>query len=204
MAFRLRHFLLLLRLCDDCYARQARGAHRQYRSQPDDVAHLCIGRVSACMGFCTTYWQFGSQKSKTASQFPVFEPSSLLSLAPLFLLFVSNIEGFLEILHRHGIFWPAQSTSNFWTWLGIKDLSDPPTQPLAWIPDRFWWWWRASRVVSDFDLRGNFQEIIDEFPFFSFLLGDLHPHVLAIPFNLLAVAIALNFFSAVGAVRLNS
>jgi len=33
-----------------------------------------------------------------------------------------------------------------------------------------------------------------KFPFFSFLLGDLHPHVLAIPFNLLAVAIALNIF----------
>ena len=115
-------------------------------------------------------------------------------LAPLFLLFVSNIEGFLEVLHSHGIFWPANSTSNFWTWLGIKDLSDAPSQPLTWIPDRFWWWWRASRVVSDFDLRGTFQEVIDEFPFFSFLLGDLHPHVLAISFNLLAVAIALNFF----------
>ena len=113
-------------------------------------------------------------------------------LAPLFLLIVSNIEGFLEVLHRHGILWPANSTSNFWTWLGIKELSDPPTQPLAWIPDRFWWWWRASRVITDLDLKGNFQEIIDEFPFFSFLLGDLHPHVLAIPFNLLAVAMALN------------
>jgi len=125
---------------------------------------------------------------------PSFRTISSALLAPLFLLFVSNIEGFLEVLHRHGILWPANSTSNFWTWLGIKELSDPPTQPLAWIPDRFWWWWRASRVVSDFDLRGNFQEIIDEFPFFSFLLGDLHPHVMAIPFNLLAVAVALNLF----------
>ena len=37
-------------------------------------------------------------------------------------------------------------------------------------------------------------EVIDEFPFFSFLLGDLHPHVLAIPFGLLAIAAALNLF----------
>ena len=49
-------------------------------------------------------------------------------------------------------------------------------------------------VVSDTDLLHHAQEIIDEFPFFSFLLGDLHPHVLAIPFNLLAVALALNMF----------
>ena len=121
-------------------------------------------------------------------------PIGFSFLAPLFLLLVSNVEGFLEVLHRRGIFWPANSTFNFWTWLGIKDLSDAPARPLTWIPDRFWWWWRASRVVMDFDLRGNFQEVIDEFPFFSFLLGDLHPHVLAIPFNLLAVAIALNLF----------
>ncbi len=44
-------------------------------------------------------------------------------LAPLFLLLVSNVEGFFEVLHRHGIFWPANSTSNFWTWLGIKELA---------------------------------------------------------------------------------
>ena len=111
-------------------------------------------------------------------------------LAPLFLLLVSNLEGFLEVLHRAGIFWSG--TSNFWTWLGIKELNEAPSLPLAWLPDRFWWWWRASRVVSDYDLAGNFREVIDEFPFFSFLHADLHPHVLAIPFNLLAVAVALN------------
>jgi YYY domain-containing protein len=113
-------------------------------------------------------------------------------LAPLFLLLVSNLEGFLEVLHRAGLFWSGPQ--NFWTWLGIKELSDAPMQPLGWIPDRFWWWWRASRVISDYDLVGNFREVIDEFPFFSFLHADLHPHVLAIPFNLLAVAIALNIF----------
>ncbi len=117
---------------------------------------------------------------------------ALALLAPLFLLLVSNLEGFLEVLHRAGVFWTG--STNFWTWLDIRDLSDPPAQPLALTPDRFWWWWRASRVISDYDLAGNFREVIDEFPFFSFLHADLHPHVLAIPFNLLGVAIALNIF----------
>ncbi len=111
-------------------------------------------------------------------------------LAPLFLLLVSNLEGFLEVPHRAGLFWSG--AQNFWTWLGIKELNEAPAQPLGLIPDRFWWWWRASRVISDYDLAGNFREVIDEFPFFSFLHADLHPHVLAIPFNLLAVAVALN------------
>ena len=114
-------------------------------------------------------------------------------LAPFFLLLVSNLGGFLEVLHTRGIFWNS-NPSNFWTWLGIQELNQPPAQPYQWIPDRYLWWWRASRVISDFDLTHHFQEVIDEFPFFSFLLGDLHPHVLAIPFNLLAVAIALNVF----------
>ena len=38
------------------------------------------------------------------------------------------------------------------------------------------------------------KEIIDEFPFFSYLLADLHPHVLAMPFVLLAIALALNLY----------
>ncbi|MCL4822900.1 MAG: hypothetical protein KJZ57_01660, partial [Anaerolineales bacterium] len=63
------------------------------------------------------------------------------------------------------------------------------------MPDRFWlWWWRASRVVSDFTLTGEFKEVIDEFPAFSFVLGDLHPHILALPFNFLGFGVALNLF----------
>jgi YYY domain-containing protein len=126
------------------------------------------------------------------------QPSTGLSLlGPLFLLFVSNLEAFLEVLHGRGAFWKWDSNGNasssFWSWLGIRDLAAPPAH-LTWIPDRFIWWWRASRVITDLDLVNNSSEIIDEFPAFSYLLGDLHPHVLAMPFGLLAVALALNLF----------
>ncbi|MFZ5880673.1 MAG: DUF2298 domain-containing protein [Chloroflexota bacterium] len=148
---------------------------------------------------------------------------SLPLLAPLFLLVISNVEGFLEILHRRGLFWqPAADgtfTSAFWTWLDMKELSEAPTsaagplwerlgfwwQEAQWdglgqwfneqiVPERFWWWWRGSRVIQDYNLQNGFQEVIDEFPAFSFVLGDLHPHVLAIPFGLLVVAAALNLY----------
>jgi YYY domain-containing protein len=126
-------------------------------------------------------------------------PSVLLPLlAPIFLLLVSNVEGFLEILHRRGLFWTfnadGSATSAFWTWLDIRDLNQAPTLPLGGVPQRFWWWWRASRVIQDTTLSGEWKEIIDEFPAFSFVLGDLHPHVLALPFGLLVVAVALNLF----------
>ena len=122
--------------------------------------------------------------------------SSTLSplLTPLFLLLLSNAEGFLEVLHARGLFW--RNGPNFWTWLDILELKDPPSQTLSWIPQRSgWWWWRASRVIMDYDLKGNWTlDVINEFPAFSYLLGDLHPHVLSMPFVLLAVAVALNLF----------
>ncbi len=119
-------------------------------------------------------------------------------LGPLFLLFVSNLEGFLEVIHQTGLFWKLNpdgtGSSAFWSWLGIKNLVDPPVNPLGLVPNRFIWWWQASRVIQDYDLAHNFREIIDEFPAFSYLLGDLHPHVLAMPFDLLMVSVALNLF----------
>lgn len=169
-----------------------------------------IFALSAVGAYGILYNLLSNQRSKVEGQKPIV--NSLL--APLFLLLVSNVEGFLEVLHRRGWFWsdntsrfwlwlkdingrfwqPNLTTNNFWTWLDMKELSQAPAQPLGWFPDRSWWWWRASRVVQDYDLLGNPLEAIDEFPAFSFLLGDLHPHVLAIPFFLLAIAIALNLF----------
>ena len=120
-------------------------------------------------------------------------PSVLQPLfAPLFLVMMGNLEGFLELLRAYGIGW-TNTASNFWLWLKMKDLSDAPALPYGWNP-RFWFWWRASRILHDYDLRGGYLEIIDEFPFFSYLLGDLHPHVLAMPFGLLAAALGLNLY----------
>jgi YYY domain-containing protein len=119
-------------------------------------------------------------------------------LAPFFLLIVSNIEGFLEMLHARGIFWQQTASgwqSPFWKWIALQELVDPPSGELSWIPERVGgiWWWRASRVLQDFNLAGQSREVIDEFPFFSYLLADLHPHVLAMPFAFLCMALAWNF-----------
>jgi len=121
-------------------------------------------------------------------------------LAPFFILIVSNLEGFLDVLHSAGAFWTQGAngawTSSFWSWLNIKELVAPPPTPLSLMPTRPGGvvWWQASRVLQDFTLTGQPLEIIDEFPFFSFLLSDLHPHVLAMPFGLLMIGIALNLF----------
>lgn len=111
-------------------------------------------------------------------------------LGALFVGIMGHWEGLLEVLHARGLL-----SARFWQWLDILDLRDPAV-PGSWLPARFLWWWRGSRVVLDYSLTGQPQEMIDEFPFFSFMLGDVHPHVLALPFVLLTIALALNLLLA--------
>ena len=106
-------------------------------------------------------------------------------LGALFVGFLGNLEGLVEVAYHKSLV-PLQ----WLQWLDIKQLTDNP--PSGNLTGGFWWWWHASRVIHDKDLLGSSIEVIDEFPFFSFLLGDMHPHVLALPFAILAVALALN------------
>lgn len=55
-----------------------------------------------------------------------------------------------------------------------------------------WWWFRSARVLNDRNFDGTREEVIDEFPQFSFLLADVHPHVLSLPFAVMALGLALN------------
>lgn len=79
-------------------------------------------------------------------------------LGVAFLLLISNLDGFIQVVQRNFSF------------------------------DGFNWW-HSSRIIDykDYDVT------INEFPFFSFLLGDMHPHQMAMPFVLLALNIALSF-----------
>ncbi|MGZ6286118.1 MAG: DUF2298 domain-containing protein, partial [Ktedonobacterales bacterium] len=67
------------------------------------------------------------------------------------------------------------------------------TSPWAWWLHRDLWlgydWWPPSRVIPG---------TITEFPAFSFVLADLHAHVLALPFAALSVGVALNLLLARG------
>jgi len=104
----------------------------------------------------------------------------------LLVALMGNLEGIFELIRARG-----GGSEALWHWLDVKDLHATPPSA-TWYPDDGWWWWRASRVIHDRNAAGQSVEVIDEFPFFSFLLGDNHPHVLALPFVFLALALALN------------
>lgn len=48
-------------------------------------------------------------------------------------------------------------------------------------------WWRSSRIIPD---------TINEFPYFSFLLGDLHAHFMSIPFVVLLLGLLRQLVSS--------
>ncbi len=103
---------------------------------------------------------------------------------------LGNLAGFLESIYARGLL-----PERFWRWLDIPDLVGNPVTG-SWMPNGgfFGFGWRASRVLQDYDLAGQPMTVspITEFPLFSFLLGDNHPHVLALPFVLLAIGLAFN------------
>jgi len=121
-------------------------------------------------------------------------------LAPFLILIVSNLHAVLDVLHARGLFWTTTSdgiqVSEFWEWLKLRELDQPPSSPYSWLPTRPGGvqWWGASRVLQDFRYNHEAIEVIDEFPNFSYLLSDLHPHVLAMPFVLMIINQALNLF----------
>ena len=111
-------------------------------------------------------------------------------LSSAFLLVIAaNLESVLEFMRAN-----AMGSASFWEWAGIEGLrGGSPVASSGWMPGEFWWWFRATRVINTFDGGQGIDYTIQEFPFFSFMLGDLHPHVMAIPFAILFLSFCWNF-----------
>ncbi|MEZ4620132.1 MAG: DUF2298 domain-containing protein [Caldilineaceae bacterium] len=114
-------------------------------------------------------------------------------LGGLSVAFAGNPQGFLEWLHAKGF-----HIIGIARWFAVNNFPGA-VEPLVgqtgnWYVSYEWWWWRASRVIGDRWLNGDHMEVIDEFPIFSYVLGDNHPHVMAMPIAILVIALALNLF----------
>ncbi|MBT3941349.1 MAG: hypothetical protein HOF43_01340 [Chloroflexi bacterium] len=117
------------------------------------------------------------------------------AFAAVLLLVASNYVGLWE-------FGAAKSlgSEGFYEWLTIEGV-EHGADASNWRPESFWWWWHSSRVINTFDGTVGLDFTIQEFPLFSLLLGDLHPHLISIPFLLLVIGLSLNLFLSPGAGR---
>ncbi len=105
--------------------------------------------------------------------------------AVLLVLILGNLEGAqvwwqgaVAATTRHDLATP-------WAWW---------THPALWLQ---YDWWSPSRVFHASSAT-TLQGIITEFPSFSYILADLHAHVLALPFAAVAVGIAFNLLLSRG------
>src|SRR5215207_1686181 len=56
-----------------------------------------------------------------------------------------------------------------------------------------WWYWNSTRVIPPAQGEAG---PINEMPFFTFLFGDLHAHMMALPYTLLVLGLGLNLILA--------
>ncbi len=97
-----------------------------------------------------------------------------------------NLQSVLEWLYAQGV-----NVSRIAAWTDVYNFPHNANQSGLWYIGFDWWWWRTTRVVEDLDLMGDRIQVIDEFPIFSYVLGDNHPHVLAMPVALLVIGLAM-------------
>ena len=109
-------------------------------------------------------------------------------LAGLFVAVIGNLDGLAQVVKGgwntlvHGTAFPSVDyLADFWRSSRMLPVSEdiPPSALTFWLPDKL----------------GTNPELghhITEFPFFSFLFADLHAHMIAIPFTLLALGLAFS------------
>lgn len=120
-------------------------------------------------------------------------------LTALCVVLLSNLEPVVEVANANDLLSPPLRQ-----FFQIKDLPPGYRSPFGFPVEALdnWWWFRAARVVMDLAPDGQARDYtITEFLFFSFLLADLHPHLLALPFGLLALALAWHLLLAPDGMR---
>jgi YYY domain-containing protein len=81
--------------------------------------------------------------------------------------------------------------NGLYDWVDVDGLTGDVPRYGQWYPAGFFQFFGSTRIYP-LD-NANFR-VITEFPMFSFVLGDLHPHMMALPFVIMVVGLALTLF----------
>jgi len=107
-------------------------------------------------------------------------------LAALFVAVLGNLDGMVQVVRKLGEIGGSNFRSAIPGLEGLVRAVPGLLKVLGGHPWPSFDYWGPTRVIP---------HTINEFPFFSFLFADLHPHTIAMPFTILALALALNILS---------
>jgi YYY domain-containing protein len=140
---------------------------------PAVVYNLAAATVPALafVGFASVAWNLAR------SRFAAPIAALAAAFAGFFVVLAGHLAPALELLVSRGLV-----GRDLGQLLSIKNFAEN-VQAGRWPPDGVWWW-RASRVVPNILPDG-----INETPFFSILLSDLHPHFVALAFEPLVLGV---------------
>ena len=113
----------------------------------------------------------------------LWTPTAAGLVAGLFTVVIGNLDGVAQVARSlWGRFAEGGNAPPFDFWRSsrmIPNMENPDPSPLAfWVPDK---------VPGQPDVSWH----ITEFPFFTFLFADLHPHMMVIPFTMLVIGLGL-------------
>lgn len=149
----------------------------------DKAYNLAVATIPALLAAGILGLVYNVLRLAGARAFPALGAGLLTAVGVTML---GNLSGVLELAYVRGV-----GGDWFWNWVAVKGL-EAPAGGDGWLPDGFWWWWRGTRVIDTLTETGaSLDYTITEVPFFSFLLGDLHAHVSALPFVTLALTLTL-------------
>jgi YYY domain-containing protein len=111
---------------------------------------------------------------------------------PLIFIFIFFLGPFATILEF--ISHSSLGTVSLFRFIEIDGINKMESFELFWPKDN-WWWFSISRIIS-YKRPDLFYSdyTINEFPAFSIILGDIHPHVLVLPFVILCFSLIFNMF----------
>jgi YYY domain-containing protein len=134
-------------------------------------------------GHTVNYYYFGYLMFATLTKLAVVPPAIgyNLALSTIFALVLVGSYGIgfaLTRSYRWALLAPL-FVGLLGNWHGVvESLQGHP-------PSQYFWFWDSTRVVGG----AGPDYTINEFPYFSLMLGDLHPHVMGLPVTLLTIAL---------------
>jgi YYY domain-containing protein len=164
--------------------------------QPSVAFNLAVPMLFALTvggAFCVVYNLAREDKIRDSrfadSRFANLRPIYWGLFGALFVAVLGNLDGMVQMVKKIGDLGGSSFHSTIPGLEGLVRLMPGLAKVLSGQPLPGFDYWGPTRVIPF---------TINEFPYFSFLFADLHPHMIGIPFTILFLALAFNVVAGGG------